>query len=157
MKTRWLFLIVCSVLLAACKAPQQVVITKEVPVVVRDTIRVETPVPATINEENFEVDWDGGNFLDTILVQDSTSFAEIIAEGDTTTKKRTYRVKHGRKTDTIYIEMPVILYDTVKVDCPPTLPATPADGQFPWWQVLAAVSAVLLWLTVGRKRKTGKV
>lgn len=155
MKNSCSFLIVGLVFLAACSAPRQVVLEKEVIVLLHDTIHVTTPVPATTDTDTVAFDWvDGQEWLDSFLVEDSFSFAQVVAKLDTVAKKRTYKVTHGRKADTIYRDVPIVITDTifVQVECPPTLPALPANGKFPWWWVLAALGALSIWW-VGKSKK----
>jgi hypothetical protein len=147
MKATSSFLIVCLIF-TAC-APRQVVLEKEVIVTLRDTVRVAAPVPSTENTAVEVFPWD--NPVDWFRVEDSTSFAEIKMEVDSTAKQRRYTVKHGRKADTVIVHLPIVLTDTfyIKTGCRPC-PALPEDGGFPWALVLAALGGLLVWW-VGRK------
>lgn len=157
------FLIVCLplryfvvwglVVFTACSAPRQVVYV-DVPVTIHDTITVQAPVPPTeTTEEWIFEDWDGGNFLDSLTVEDSTSIATVVATGDVKAKKRTYKVTTSRKPDTIRIMVPVTVHDTIRVECPcPTLPTVPTDGKFPW-ALFGAFAAAMLLFGVARYRK----
>lgn len=152
MKKVSLFIVV---VFASCSAPRQLApVTVEKIVTLHDTILVSTPVPATEKSENFIVDgWDGGDFFDTFTVEDSTSKATVIATGNRAEKKRSYYVTTTRKVDTIRLQVPIYIRDTITIECPPTLPALPSDGKFPWWWVLAAMGALSVWW-VGKRRKT---
>jgi hypothetical protein len=148
MKKACSFLIVC-LFFTACKAPQQVV-SKEVIVTLTDTVFVAAPVPATENVAVETFPWE--NPVDWFRVEDSTSFAEIKMEVDSTAKQRRYTVKHGRKADTVIVHVPIVLTDTfyIKTGCSPC-PTLPKNGKFPWALVLASLAAVVLFFTVGKK------
>lgn len=154
-----LYLFVVVVLLASCFTPRQLVppVTIEKVVTVHDTITVAAPVPETTTTKDFVFEeWTGGDFLDSLVVEDSTSKATVVASCDTKTKKRNYKISTTRKMDTIKIEVPIIVRDTIEIKCPacPTLPGVPTDGKFPWQWVLMAIGAVALWLSIGKKKKS---
>jgi len=149
MKKQCSFLIVCFSLLAACTAPRQVAL--DVPVTIRDTIYVAAPVLPT--ESTATEVFSDLNPVDSFTVQDSFAWATVVMVHDTIVKTRTYKVNFGRKVDTVYIEYPVVLHDTIQVECPPTLPAMSEDGKFPWWWILASLGALSLWWVGKRKAK----
>lgn len=145
--------IACLIFLAACKAPRQVVIEKQVIVEVHDTIQV---VQELWRDTGSVTLLPLGDF-DSIFMQMEKSWAIIKMQQDTTPKgekRRRYDVQVGNLPDTVWI--PVVVTDTIRIpfDCPPTLPAVPSDGRFPWAMVLAALTAVLLWYSVGRKKQS---
>lgn len=144
------FLIVC--LLASCKAPQQLV-TKTETVIVHDTLTlmVAAPVPATENTVDFFTPWE--NSLDSFFVEDSASFAEVVMRVDTTSRQRHYTIKHGRKADTVFVQVPIVVTDTVvvPVKCP-ELPIVPERGKFPWSAGLIFLAALVFWW-VGKRKK----
>lgn len=148
MKKGCSFLIVCLTLFTACHTPRQVVLEKTV--TIRDTIKVETIVPASVGEavETFPIE----SSVDSFYLENSAAYVQVVMRVDTVYKVRRYAVKYGRKVDTIYQEVPVVLTDTIRIDCPPTLPSMPTDGKFPWWWVLAAMGALMVWW-VGKKKK----
>lgn len=154
MKKQCSFLIVClTLLVTACRPPQVVFKPVEVEkiVTIRDTITVAAPVPATSHTGTAIFPEESP--VDIFRVEDETSFAEVVMTNDTITKQRKYRVTHGRKADTVYLEQIIVLRDTINIECPPTLPALPTNGKFPWWYVLAAMGALLVWWTGKRKKK----
>jgi hypothetical protein len=150
MKKSCSFLLVC-LFLTACRTPQQVVLKQTV--TIRDTITVLAPVPPT---ENVAVDWFPlENMVDSFFVEDSTSFAEVIMRVDTVERVRYYTVRHGRKADTVFVTVPIVLTDTffIKTGCPPCPELMPESGKFPWALVLVSLGALALFFTVGRKKR----
>lgn len=136
------FLIVC-LWLVACSAPRQVTLQLPQVITLVDTVFVNSPVPSTSNTG--QVVFDDFSPLDSFTVQDSFSFATVVVRHDTLWKTRTYTVTHGRKADTVQVMVPVTIRDTIRIECPPTLPAMPTNGKFPWWWLLGLFGALSVW------------
>ncbi len=157
MKRACSFLIVCLIL-AACHAPRQVVITEEKIVTIHDTIPVVTFLPPTSVTLDTFINWSGEDFFDIITVEDSTSKAVVVATGNRAEGKRSYHVTSSRKADTVFQNIPIVVTDTFFITkaCPPC-EEVPQDGKFPWWWLIGFLGALTVWWVGNRKNKSESV